>query len=151
MLEAHQSKELQPHLPTQGTPLSLATFLDCVDIARFFRWSSKEIEDFPLMGELVAALRANDHDLFKRWPYGGIEDLGEPVVTELLLDGLLDPFLTVEEQDRLLDWHLGGEPLDIRGEDRMKFGRHHYINFDILLLCCHSVFTGSILNTSQPS
>ena len=31
-----------------------------------------------LMGELVAALRANDSDLFKRWLYGGIEDLGEP-------------------------------------------------------------------------
>ncbi|WP_232200553.1 hypothetical protein [Synechococcus sp. CC9616] len=39
-----------------------------------------------LMGELVAALRANDPDLFKRWLYGGIEDLGEPAVTELLLD-----------------------------------------------------------------
>ncbi len=59
-----------------------------------------------LMGELVAALRANDPDLFKRWLYGGIEDLGEPAVTELLLDWL-DPFLTVEEQDRLLGWHLG--------------------------------------------
>ena len=32
-----------------------------------------------LMGELVAALRANDPGLFKRWLYGGIEDLGEPV------------------------------------------------------------------------
>ena len=59
-----------------------------------------------LMGELVAALRANVPDLFKRWLYGGIEDLGEPAVTELLLDWL-DPFLTVEEQDRLLGWHLG--------------------------------------------
>ena len=59
-----------------------------------------------LMGELVAALRANDSDLFERWLYGGIEDLGEPAVTELLLDWL-DPFLTVEEQDRLLGWHLG--------------------------------------------
>ena len=59
-----------------------------------------------LMGELVAALRANDPDLFKHWLYGGIEDLGEPVVEELLLDWL-DPFLTVEEQDRLLGWHLG--------------------------------------------
>jgi hypothetical protein len=59
-----------------------------------------------LMGQLVAALRANDPDLFKRWLYGGIEDLGEPAVTELLLDWL-DPFLTVEEQDRLLGWHLG--------------------------------------------
>ena len=59
-----------------------------------------------LMGELVAALRANDSDLFKRWLYGGIEDLGEPAVTELLLDWL-DPFLAEEEQDRLLAWHLG--------------------------------------------
>jgi len=37
-----------------------------------------------LMGELVAALRANDSDLFKRWLYGGIEDLRKPVVTDLL-------------------------------------------------------------------
>ena len=59
-----------------------------------------------LVGELVAALRANDSELFKRWLYGGIEDLGEPAVTELLLDWL-DPFLTEEEQDRLLGWHLG--------------------------------------------
>ena len=54
-----------------------------------------------LMGELVAALRANDPDLFKRWLYGGIEDLGEPAVTELLLDWLYS-FPTVEEQDSLL-------------------------------------------------
>ena len=54
-----------------------------------------------LMGELVAALRANDPDLFKRWLYGGIENLGEPAVTELLLDWL-DPFLTVE--DHVILW-----------------------------------------------
>ena len=59
-----------------------------------------------LMGELVAALRANDSDLFKRWLYGGIEDLGEPAVTELLLDWLYS-FLTAEEQERLLGWNLG--------------------------------------------
>ena len=59
-----------------------------------------------LMGELVAALRTNDPDLFKRWLSGGVQDLGEPMVEELLLDWL-DPFLTVGEQDRLLDWHLG--------------------------------------------
>ena len=59
-----------------------------------------------LMGELVAALRANDSDLFKRWLYGGFEDLGEPAVTELLLDWL-DAFLTEGEQDELLGWHLG--------------------------------------------
>ena len=57
------------------------------------------------MGELVAALRANDPDLFKRWLYGGIEDLGEPAVTELLLDWLY-AFLTAEAQDSLTAWHL---------------------------------------------
>ena len=59
-----------------------------------------------LLRELVSALRANDPDLFKRWLSGGVQDLGEPAVTELLLDWL-DPFLTEEEQDRLLGWHLG--------------------------------------------
>ena len=59
-----------------------------------------------LTGELLAGLRANDPDTFKRWLYGGIQDLGEPAVTELLLDWLYS-FLTVEEQDRLTGWHLG--------------------------------------------
>ncbi len=54
-----------------------------------------------LLGELVSALRANDPDLFKRWLSGGVQDLGEPAVTELLLDWL-DSFLTVEEQDSLV-------------------------------------------------
>ena len=58
-----------------------------------------------LLGELVAALRTNDLTL-KRWLSGGMQDLGELAVTELLLDWL-DPFLTEEEQDRLLGWHLG--------------------------------------------
>ena len=39
-----------------------------------------------LMGELVAALRANDSDAFKCWLSGGVQDLGEPVVEDLLLD-----------------------------------------------------------------
>ena len=39
-----------------------------------------------LLGELIAALRANDPDTFKRWLCGGIQDLGEPAVTELLMD-----------------------------------------------------------------
>ena len=59
-----------------------------------------------LMGELVAALRANDPDTFKRWLCGGIQDLGEPAVTELLRDWLT-PLLTVDEKDRLIAWHLG--------------------------------------------
>ena len=54
-----------------------------------------------LMEELVAALRANDPDVFRQWLSGGIQDLGEPVVEELLLDWLYS-FLTVEEQDSLL-------------------------------------------------
>ena len=33
-----------------------------------------------------SALQANDPDTFKRWLYGGIEDLGEPAVTELQLE-----------------------------------------------------------------
>ena len=59
-----------------------------------------------LMGELVAALRANDPDPFKRWLYGGIEDLGEPAVTELVLDRL-EAFISETERDRIVAWHLG--------------------------------------------
>ncbi len=33
-----------------------------------------------LLGELVAALRANDPDAFKRWLCGGIKDLGHFLV-----------------------------------------------------------------------
>ena len=59
-----------------------------------------------LLAELVAARRANDPDLFKRWLYGGIQDLGEPAVTELVLDWLA-PFITKVERDRIVAWHLG--------------------------------------------
>ena len=75
-----------------------------------------------LMGELVAALRANDSDLFKRWLYGGIEDLGEPAVTELLLDWL-DPFLTGVEKDRLIGWHLGVSLLTSNGICKNRISR----------------------------
>ena len=53
-----------------------------------------------MMGELVSALRANDPDLFRQWLSGGVQDLGEPVVVELLLNWL-DPFLT-EAQVRMV-------------------------------------------------
>ena len=59
-----------------------------------------------LLAELVAALQANDPDAFKRWLYGGIHDLGEPAVTELLLDWI-DPFITRVERDRMVAWFLG--------------------------------------------
>ena len=59
-----------------------------------------------LMGELVAALRANDSDAFRDLLSEGMQELGVTEVEELLLDWL-DPFLTEEEQGRLLGWHLG--------------------------------------------
>ena len=59
-----------------------------------------------LLAELVAALQANDPDTFKRWLYGGIQDLGEPAVTELLLDWI-ELFITEVERERMVAWHLG--------------------------------------------
>ena len=59
-----------------------------------------------LLAELVAALRAIDPDTFEQWLYGGIKDLGEPAVAELLLDWL-DPSITRVERDRIMAWHLG--------------------------------------------
>ena len=40
-----------------------------------------------LLAELVAALRANDPDLFKRWLYGGAKSFGEHIVAEQM-DGV---------------------------------------------------------------
>ena len=45
-----------------------------------------------LLAELVAALRANDPELFNWCLHDSIEGLGEPAVTELVLD-CLDPFI----------------------------------------------------------
>ena len=59
-----------------------------------------------LMGELVTAFRANDPDTFKRWLYGGMQDLGRQAVEELLIDWMT-PLLTQEDADRLVCWHLG--------------------------------------------
>ena len=59
-----------------------------------------------LMEELVAALRVNDPDAFRGLLSEGIQELGVTEVEELLLDWLYS-FLTAEEPDRLLGWHLG--------------------------------------------
>ena len=59
-----------------------------------------------LMGELVAAVRANDSDGFRDLLSEGMQELGVTDVEELLLDWLYS-FLTVEEQDRLMAWNLG--------------------------------------------
>ena len=59
-----------------------------------------------LLAELVAALQANEPDTFKRWLYGGIQDLGEPAVTELPA-GWIPPFIIRVELDRMVAGHLG--------------------------------------------
>jgi len=59
-----------------------------------------------LMGELVAAVRANDSDGFSGLLSEGIVELRVTEVEELLLDWIYS-FLTAEEQDRLTGWHLG--------------------------------------------
>jgi hypothetical protein len=59
-----------------------------------------------LLQELLLALRANDSDAFKAWLSLGIERLGEPAVSELLVDWIT-PILTTDEADRLVGWHLG--------------------------------------------
>ena len=59
-----------------------------------------------LTGALVAALSANDSDAFRGLLSEGMQELGVTEVEELLLDWLYS-FLTAEEQDRLMGWHLG--------------------------------------------
>ena len=70
-----------------------------------------------LWGEMVTALHVNDADLFKSWLSGGVQDLGEPMVVKLLLDWL-DPFLTLEEENRWLGSHPGVNPLVLMSERR---------------------------------
>ena len=53
-----------------------------------------------LMGELVAALRANEPEAFRGLLAVGMQELGVTEVEELLLDWLYS-FLTAEEQDRV--------------------------------------------------
>ena len=55
-----------------------------------------------LLSDLVSALRANDSDTCRRWLSGGIQDLGRPAVEELMLEWM-NPLLTVEEMDRLVE------------------------------------------------
>ena len=59
-----------------------------------------------LLQELLLSFRANDPDDFNAWLSLGIKRLGEPAVTELLVDWI-NPILTTEEADRLVGWNLG--------------------------------------------
>ena len=63
-----------------------------------------------LIGELVAALRANDPEAFRGLLSEGMQELGVKEVEELLLDWLYS-FLTAEEQDRMVAWQPGVESL----------------------------------------
>ena len=77
------------------------------DLIKFIGDSSIDICAFIMILKAFGLfLITNDPGTFKRWLYGGIDDLGEPAVTELLLDWL-DPFITRVERDRIVAWHLG--------------------------------------------
>ena len=58
-----------------------------------------------LLGKLIASLRANDSKALKDLLAERIKELGVTEVVKLLLDWL-NSFLTVEEQDRPMGWHL---------------------------------------------
>ena len=59
-----------------------------------------------LLEQLIAALQANDPVTCKQWLSGGIQDLREPAVIELMLDWL-NAFITEKERDRIVPWQLG--------------------------------------------
>ena len=59
-----------------------------------------------LLEELVLAVRANNADSFKGWLYEGLQELGEPVLTRLVLNVML-PLLSTAEKDRIVAWWLG--------------------------------------------
>ena len=45
-------------------------------------------------------------DSFKGWLYEGLQELGEPVLTGLVLNVML-PSLSTAEKDRIVAWYLG--------------------------------------------
>ena len=59
-----------------------------------------------LVTEWLSALRANDPEAFKRWLAGGLKELGDEVMEELMgecFPALMGPV----EADRLVAWRLG--------------------------------------------
>jgi len=59
-----------------------------------------------LLEELVLAVRANDAESFKVLLYEGLQELGEPVLTGLVLNVML-PSLSTAEKYRIVAWWLG--------------------------------------------
>lgn len=59
-----------------------------------------------LFEELVLAVRANNANSFKGWLYEGMQELGEPMLTGLVLNVML-PSLSTAKKDRIVAWYLG--------------------------------------------
>ena len=59
-----------------------------------------------LLEDPALAVKANDADSFKAWLYEGLQELGEPVLTGLVLNVML-PLLSTAEKDRIVAWYLG--------------------------------------------
>ena len=59
-----------------------------------------------LLEELVLAVKANDAESFKGWLYEGLQELGEPVLTRLVLNVMV-LLLSTFGKDRIVAWYLG--------------------------------------------
>ena len=59
-----------------------------------------------LLEELVLAVKANDAKSFKGWLFEELQELGEPVLTGLVVNVML-PLLTTTKKDRVVAWWLG--------------------------------------------
>ena len=59
-----------------------------------------------LLEQLFLAVKANDAESLRGWLYEGLQELGEPVLTGLVLNVML-PLLSTAEKDRIVAWYLG--------------------------------------------
>ena len=59
-----------------------------------------------LMGELVASRRANNHETYKEWLFGGIKAMWRPDVKELIF-ARMNSLIIAHELDRIVVSHLG--------------------------------------------
>ena len=59
-----------------------------------------------LLEQLFLAVKANDAESLRGWLYEGLQELGEPVLTGLVLNVML-PLLSTAEKDRIVAWSLG--------------------------------------------
>jgi len=59
-----------------------------------------------LVTEWLSALRSNDPEAFKRWLAGGLKELGDEAMEELMGEWF-PPLMGPVEADRLVAWRLG--------------------------------------------